>query len=75
MKQNKGSSTTPPQPTFSFDLAASKPTIGEHGHTIREDNQNETWCAPGPALASERMGVGLLPARGSQILDHWTGQQ
>ena len=51
MNQDSRSSILPLEPVFKFDLAASKPTIHEHGNTIREANQNDFPILQGNAVA------------------------
>jgi len=67
MKQNEDSSITPLQPAFRFDLAASTPTISEHGNTIREANQNDF-----PVLAGNAVSFFTIDMKpGALRVPHW----
>jgi oxalate decarboxylase len=51
MKRDSRSSILPLEHAFKFDLAGSKPTIHEHGNTIREANENDFPVLQGNAVA------------------------
>jgi oxalate decarboxylase len=67
MKPKRGPSITPLQPVFRFDLAASKPTISEHGNTIREANQDDFPILAGNAVAF--FTIDMKP--GALRVPHW----
>ena len=67
MKKNQSSPPTPLQPALTFDLAASKPTISEHGNTIRQANQNDFPVLAGNAVAF--LMIDMLP--GALRVPHW----
>ena len=67
MKKNPSSTPTPLQPSFKFDLAASKPTISEYGNTIREANQNDF-----PVLAGNAVAFFMIDMKpGALRVPHW----
>src|SRR5579864_28095 len=53
--------------TFKFDLAVSKPTISEHGNTIREANQDDFPVLAGNAVAF--FTIDMKP--GALRVPHW----
>jgi oxalate decarboxylase len=55
------------QPVFTFDLAASKPTISEHGNTIREANQSDFPILTGNGVAF--FAIDMKP--GALRVPHW----
>jgi oxalate decarboxylase len=66
MKKQR-SSPTQLQPAFRFDLAASKPTISEHGNTIREANRKDFPVLTGNAVAFFQ--IDMKP--GALRVPHW----
>ena len=55
------------QPSFAFDLAASKPRISEHGNTIREATQNDF-----PVLAGNAVAFFMIDMKpGALRVPHW----
>jgi len=61
------SSATPLQPAFKFALAASKPTISEHGNTIREANQSDF-----PVLMGNGVAFFMIDMKpGALRVPHW----
>src|SRR5256885_5985157 len=67
MDKNQAASPTPLQPSFKFDLAASRPAISEHGNTIREANQNDF-----PVLAGNAVAFFMIDMKpGALRVPHW----
>lgn len=66
MKYKAGAPATPPS-EFKFDLAASKPTIEEHGNTVREANQSDF-----PVLAGNGVAFFMIHMKpGALRVPHW----
>jgi len=57
----------PPIPVFTFDLDGSKPTIEEHGNTIREANRDDFPALQGNGVAFFK--IDMKP--GALRLPHW----
>jgi hypothetical protein len=73
MKRNYDASTTPLQPAFKFDLAASKPTISEYGNTIREANQNDFPVLAGNAVSFFQIDMKPGALRGPSLASERVG--
>lgn len=57
----------PLEPVFTFDLAGSKPTIHEHGNTIREANQDDF-----PVLGGNAVAFFMIDMKaGALRIPHW----
>ena len=67
MNNTQGSSATSLQPVFKFDLAASNPTISEHGNTIHEANRSDFPILTGNAVAF--FMIDMKP--GALRVPHW----
>lgn len=67
MTQESRSSALAVVPSFKFDLAGSKPTISEHGNTIREANRNDF-----PVLAGNAVAFFMIDMKpGTLRVPHW----
>ena|ERR1700694_447776 len=67
MKSKKAPVTAPPPNTFKFDLAGARPSISEHGNTIREANQNDF-----PVLAGNGVAFFMIDMKpGALRIPHW----